>query len=119
MRKCQDEQQDGLCDRTHNSARGDKNCDSMFGARVQIDVVVAYAAAADATKPRDSLQGLRRDLRLQRDKHVVVRQLIGRIFSAIFSKKLMRDSRNAVEKRQTYIRKYRFSPLVAEIRGEG
>ena len=89
MRKRQDEEQDGLGDRTHNAARGDKHGDSMFGAGIEIDIVVANAAAADGTKPGDSLQGLRRDLRLQGDQHIVVRQLIGRVFSPIFRKKLV------------------------------
>ena len=50
--------------------------------------------AVDATKPGDSLQGVRCDLRLQGNQHIMVRQLNGRVFSPIFSKKLMGEAWN-------------------------
>ena len=70
--KSQDEQHDGLGNRTHHSAWGDVHRDSMLGARFQIDIVVANTATADRTQARYSHQGLRRDFGLQRNQYVIL-----------------------------------------------
>jgi hypothetical protein len=50
--KSQNEQHDGLGNLTHHSAGGDIHGDSMLGARLQIDIVVANAATTDRTQAR-------------------------------------------------------------------
>ncbi len=49
VRKSQHEQHDGLGYRAYDPGGRDEHSNSLFGAGLQIDVVIANAAAADGT----------------------------------------------------------------------
>ena len=118
MRKREDKEENGLRNRPHHAAGRDVDGNAVLRACIQIHVVVADSAAADGAEARDSFKRRRGNLRLERNEYVVAFELRRQILGSILAQKLVRDSGNTVQQRQSDVGERKRPIFPAEIRRE-